>query len=84
MEKIWLQSYAKDVPAEIDFTQYDSVVHLLEESYRKYADRNACVCMDRYLTYGEIDALSRKLGAWLQSTGLPKGARVALMMPNVL
>ncbi len=84
MEKFWLQSYSKGVPAEIDPSQYGSLVQLLEESFQKYADRNAYVCMDKFLTYGEVDALSIKLGAWLQSTGLPKGARVALMMPNVL
>jgi long-chain acyl-CoA synthetase len=84
MDKFWLQSYPEGVPAEIDFTQYGSLVQLLEESFRKYADRHAYVCMDKFLTYGEVDALSQKLGAWLQATGLQKGARVALMMPNVL
>jgi long-chain acyl-CoA synthetase len=84
MEKIWLKSYPKGVPAEIDVTQYRSLVHLLEESFRKFASRNAYVCMDKFLTYGEVDALSQRLGAWLQSKGLKKGARVAIMMPNVL
>lgn len=84
MEKFWLQSYSRGVPEEIDPSQYGSLVQLLEESFQKYADRNAYVCMDKFLTYGEVDVLSIKLGAWLQSTGLPKGARVALMMPNVL
>lgn len=84
MDKIWLQSYPKGVAAEIDFTQYTSLVQLLDEAFEKYAARNAYVCMDTFLTYGEVDTLSKKLGAWLQSTGLKKGARVALMMPNVL
>ncbi|WP_343728159.1 long-chain-fatty-acid--CoA ligase [Duganella sp.] len=84
MEKIWLKSYPEGVPAEIDNTQYRSVTHLLEESFRKYADRNAFVCMDKFMTYGELDQLSSKMGAWLQSKGLPAGARVAIMMPNVL
>jgi long-chain acyl-CoA synthetase len=84
MDKIWLKSYPKGVPAEIDYTQYRSLVHLLEEAFRKYASRNAYVCMDKFLTYAELDELSKKLGAWLQSKGLKKGARVALMMPNVL
>lgn len=84
MDKFWLQSYPEGVPADIDFTQYDSLVELLEESFRKYADRHAYVCMDKFLTYGEVDTLSQKLAAWLQGTGLQKGARVALMMPNVL
>ncbi|RJG07188.1 long-chain fatty acid--CoA ligase [Noviherbaspirillum cavernae] len=84
MEKIWLKSYPSGVPAEIDYTQYRSLVHLLEESFRKYASRNAYVCMDKFMTYGELDDLSRKLGAWLQGRGLKQGARVAVMMPNVL
>ncbi|WP_151449029.1 long-chain fatty acid--CoA ligase [Lacisediminimonas profundi] len=84
MDKFWLKSYPAGVPAEIDYTQYRSLVHLLEESFRKYADRNAYVCMGQYLTYAELDKLSMQLAAWLQSRGLAKGARVALMMPNVL
>jgi long-chain acyl-CoA synthetase len=84
MEKIWLKSYPEGVPAEIDATQYRSVTHLLEESFRKYADRNAYVCMDKFLTYGELDQLSQKMGAWLQGKGLQPGARIAIMLPNVL
>ncbi|SFV06268.1 long-chain-fatty-acid--CoA ligase [Pseudoduganella namucuonensis] len=84
MDKIWLKSYPQGVPAEIDKTRYKSVTHLLEESFQKYADRNAYVCMDKFLTYREVDQMSRQLGAWLQSKGLAKGARVAIMLPNVL
>jgi long-chain acyl-CoA synthetase len=84
MDKFWLGSYPKGVPADIDCTQYRSLVHLLEEAFRKYAARNAYVCMGKYLTYADVDYFSKNLGAWLQSTGLKKGARVALMMPNVL
>ena len=84
MDKIWLKSYPDSVPAEIDCTQYRSVTHLLEESFQKYADRNAFVCMDKFLTYRELDKLSLQMGAWLQSKGLKTGARVAIMLPNVL
>jgi long-chain acyl-CoA synthetase len=84
MDKFWLKSYPEGVPAEIDVTQYKSLVQLLEESFQKFAARNAYVCMDKFLTYGELDTLSKKIGAWLQSIGLKKGARVAIMMPNVL
>ena len=84
MEKIWLKSYPPGMPAEIDTSQYRSLVQLLEESFHKYADRNAYVCMDKFLTYAEVDVYSRRLGAWLQSRGLKHGARVAIMMPNVL
>lgn len=84
MDKFWLKSYPKGVPAEIDCTQYRSLAHLLEEAFKKYADRNAYVCMDRFLSYGELDKLSQQMGAWLQDKGLKKGARVAIMMPNIL
>jgi long-chain acyl-CoA synthetase len=84
MDKFWLKSYPKGVPAEIDYTQYRSLVHLMEEAFRKYADRDAYACMGKHMTYAEVDEMSRKLAAWLQSKGLKKGARVALMMPNVL
>jgi long-chain acyl-CoA synthetase len=84
MEKIWLKSYPEGVPAEIDVSQYTSVTHLLEDSFRKYADEKAYVCMDKFLTYAQVDQMSRKFGAWLQGKGLQKGARVAIMLPNVL
>jgi long-chain acyl-CoA synthetase len=84
MDKIWLKSYPSNVPAEIDPDQYRSLVQLLEESFSKFADRNAYVCMDKFLTYAELDNYSKKMAAWLQSRGLKKGARVAVMMPNVL
>jgi len=84
MDKIWLKHYPAGVPSEIDFTQYRSLAHLFDEAFHKYAARKAFVCMDKFLTYGEVDALSRKFGAWLQGRGLAKGARVAIMMPNVL
>ncbi|GJJ02621.1 long-chain-fatty-acid--CoA ligase [Duganella rhizosphaerae] len=84
MEKIWLKSYPPGMLTEIDTSQYRSLVQLMEESFHKFADRNAYVCMDKFLTYAEVDAYSKRLGAWLQSRGMKKGARVAVMMPNVL
>ncbi|WP_398472432.1 long-chain fatty acid--CoA ligase [Tardiphaga sp.] len=84
MERIWLKHYPAGVPADIDTAQYPSLVALLEESFAKFRDRKAFICMDKSITYGELDDHSVALGAWLQSKGMAKGARVALMMPNVL
>jgi long-chain acyl-CoA synthetase len=84
MERIWLKQYPDGVPADIDVTQYTSLVELLEESFSKFADRKAFICMDKSITYRELDEMSLALAAYLQSKGLQKGARVALMMPNVL
>jgi long-chain acyl-CoA synthetase len=84
MERIWLKQYPAGVPADIDVTQYASLVELLEESFAKFADRKAFICMDKSISYRDLDEMSRSLGAYLQSKGMPRGARVALMMPNVL
>ncbi|CAG9178276.1 long-chain fatty acid--CoA ligase [Cupriavidus pampae] len=84
MEKLWLKQYPAGVPAEIDASPYRSLAQLLEESFRTHADKRAFICMDAAITYGELDRLSQQFGAWLQARGLKPGARVAIMMPNVL
>jgi long-chain acyl-CoA synthetase len=84
MERVWLKQYPAGVPADIDVTQYASLVALLEESFAKFADRKAFICMDKSISYRDLDEMSLALAAYLQSKGLAKGARVALMMPNVL
>src|ERR1700758_5857903 len=84
MERIWLKQYPPGVPADIDPTQYASLVALLEESFAKFADRKAFICMDKAISYRDLDEMSLALAAYLQSKGLAKGARIALMMPNVL
>src|SRR6202140_3871241 len=84
MDKVWLKSYPAGVPAEIDVNQYASVREVLEESCAKFGSRPAYSCMGRTITFAELDRLSTAFGAFLQTRGLTKGARVALMMPNVL
>jgi long-chain acyl-CoA synthetase len=84
MERIWLKQYPAGVPADIDVAQYSSLVELLEESFKKFSDRKAFICMDKSISYRDLDEMSQALGAYLQSKSLQKGARVALMMPNVL
>ena len=84
MEKIWLKHYPKGVPAEIDINEYKSVREVFEESVTKYAARPSFTCMGKTITFAELDALSAAFGAYLQANGCKKGARVALMMPNIL
>jgi long-chain acyl-CoA synthetase len=83
-KKWWLDHYPAGVPHEVDLKRYTSLVHMAEEGFAKFGDRAMYTCLDKTLTYREVDALSQAFGAWLQSLGLAKGARVALMMPNVL
>jgi long-chain acyl-CoA synthetase len=82
--KWWLEHYPLGVAHDIDLSRYTSLPAMAEECFDKFRDRAAYTCMDKTLTYGEVDTLSQALGAWLQSKGLRKGGRVALMMPNVL
>jgi long-chain acyl-CoA synthetase len=83
MDKFWLKSYPEGVPHDIDMGLYRSLTQLLEESFRKNPSRPFSVCMERSMSYGELDSLSGALGAWLQGKGLEPGARVAIMLPNV-
>jgi long-chain acyl-CoA synthetase len=82
-DRIWLASYPPGVPADIDVAQYDSVVALMEESFRQYGSRVAYSFMGKDLTYAQTDNLSQAFGAYLQGLGLARGDRVAVMMPNV-
>ena len=84
MERIWLKSYPPGVPADINPGEYKSLVELFEKSVRQYADRPAFHSMGKGITFRQLDEMSRAFGAWLQSKGLGKGARVAIMMPNCL
>ena len=84
MERFWLKHYPPGVPADIDASVYPSLVALLEESFAKYGARTAFDSMGSTMNFGEVDRLSTAFAAWLQSKGLKPGARVALMMPNLL
>lgn len=83
MKHPWIDSYPAGVPAEINPNAYTSVAQLFNDSFKKNADKPFSVCMDTWMSYGELDALSATMGAWLQAQGLPAGARVALMLPNI-
>jgi long-chain acyl-CoA synthetase len=83
MEKIWLKQYPAGVPAQIKVDLYASLVALLEESFAKYRNLPAYRFMGRAISFGRVDDLSRALAAYLQSLGLDKGDRIAIMMPNV-
>ena len=83
MDKIWLKSYPANVPHEVGPSIYQSLTQLLEESFKKNAASPFAVCMERWMSYKEVDELSAALGAWLQSQGLEPGARVAIMLPNL-
>jgi long-chain acyl-CoA synthetase len=85
VEKIWLQQYPPDVPAEINVAEYASVKEIVEQSCARFPDKPAFSNMDKTLTFGELDRLSRDFGVYLQQTmGLQRGDRIALMLPNLL
>ncbi|MEI9402246.1 long-chain fatty acid--CoA ligase [Mesorhizobium argentiipisi] len=83
-EKPWLKSYPKNMPVEIGALPYKSIGEFLVGACKQFAGRPAFVCMGKSITYAEVERLSAAFGAYLQARGLEKGARVALMMPNVL
>ena len=83
MERVWLKSYPPGVAHDINPGQYSSLCALLEDSFKKNAANPYSVCLDRWMTYGQLDSFSTALAAWLQSRGLESGARVAIMLPNI-
>lgn len=83
MDKIWLKNYPPGVPHDIEPEQYRSAAHLLEEAMQKHAANPYSVCMERWMSYAELQQQSARLGAWLQAQGLEPGARVAIMLPNI-
>ena len=83
-QKPWLSAYPEGVPAEIDAHAYASLVDLMQDSFRRFGDRNAFSFLGRNLSYAELDRLSQTFAAYLQSLGLELGDRVAIMLPNTL
>jgi long-chain acyl-CoA synthetase len=81
--RIWLKSYPAGVPADVDTGVYSSLVDLMEESFRQNASATAYSFMGQDISYAQTDSLSLAFAAYLQSLGLSKGDRVAIMMPNV-
>jgi long-chain acyl-CoA synthetase len=83
MDKIWLKQYPAGVPAQIQVDLYPSLVTLMEESFTKYRNLPAYLFMGQTVTFGQVDDASRAFAAYLQSLGMDKGDRVAVMLPNV-
>ncbi|HHF7365511.1 TPA: AMP-binding protein [Legionella bozemanae] len=84
MDKRWFEQYQKGVPHEIDASQYSSLVDLFKESCSRYAKKTAYTNLGSGITFGELDESSRNFAAYLQQLKLEKGARIAIMLPNVL
>ncbi|MCF8172242.1 MAG: long-chain-fatty-acid--CoA ligase [Candidatus Methylopumilus sp.] len=82
--KPWLKHYPEGVPENIDISAYASLVALFEDSFRRFAQRNAYLYMGKALTFAQLDLQSRSFANYLQTLGLEPGARVAIMLPNVL
>jgi long-chain acyl-CoA synthetase len=80
----WLDSYPEGVPAEIDLGGYSSIMDIFNQSIERFGKQTAYVNFDHEMTYQELDRQTRNFAAWLQSKGLEKGDRIALMMPNIL
>lgn len=84
MSQPWLKSYPEGVPTEIDLEGYTSILDIFNQSVAQFGDQVAYTNLGKSMTYRELDRLSRDFAAWLQSKGLNKGDRIALMMPNIL
>ena len=84
MDKPWLARYPEAVPAEIDLSTYNSILDIFDESLEAYSDRDAYMNFGKSLSFEKWGRESRDFAAYLQSLGLQKGDRIALMLPNIL
>src|SRR3546814_16016911 len=85
LQRPWLDSMPKCVTAQIEISQYQSILSVLDQVCEKYADKPGFASFGTQLSYGEIERLSRQFASWLiNDIKLKKGDRVALMMPNLL
>jgi long-chain acyl-CoA synthetase len=86
MEKIWFAEYQKTgIPETVELPQENTSLNdIFERNFQKFGSRDAFIFMDKTLSFNELDIASRQFAAYLQSLGLAKGSRVAVMMPNVL
>jgi long-chain acyl-CoA synthetase len=85
VDRPWLRSYPKGVPAEIDVNEFSSIPAVLVSACDRFRDKAAFENMGRTLTYAEVEALSRQFASYLiHDLKLKKGDRVALMLPNIL
>ena len=83
MNKPWLAHYPEGVPTEIHPESFTSLGQFLEASFEKHAQNPFSVCMERWMSFAELDRHSAAMGAWLQRQGLASDARIALMLPNI-
>jgi long-chain acyl-CoA synthetase len=87
-DRIWLKNYTKNIPHDISIDQYPSLIGFISDSLKKFKDRPAYTCLignnQKTLTYGDVDRMSNAMAAYLQSLGLQKGDRVAIMLPNII
>lgn len=86
MEKVWFAEYQKTgIPETVELPQENSsLIDIFERNFQKFGSRDAFIFMDKVMSFSDLELASRKFATYLQSLGLAKGSRVAVMMPNVL
>ena len=85
MEKIWLKSYPKGVPAEINLDEFTSLVDLFDKTCERFDEKTAFTNFGVKINFKQLKSYSENLSSYfLNELKLNKGDRVAIMMPNVL
>ena len=82
-DRFWLKSYPEGVPADIDPGLYASLPDLMARAFQNHDGQTGYHYMGRDITFRDTAAHVRALAAYLQSLGLTKGDRVAIMLPNM-
>jgi long-chain acyl-CoA synthetase len=84
MQKLWVEQYPPQVPAEIELQRITSVTDFFIQACEEFGPKTAYISMGKSITYQALNEQSLIFAQYLQSVGVKKGDRVALMMPNIL
>ncbi|GAA6137570.1 long-chain-fatty-acid--CoA ligase FadD [Arenicella sp. 4NH20-0111] len=85
MEPVWLNSYPKGVPHDVDMSEFSSVADVFLQSCKEHASMPAYTSFDHTITFGKLELLTQQFACYLQhDLGLKKGDRIAIMLPNII
>ncbi|MEA1853342.1 AMP-binding protein [Cytobacillus sp. FSL W7-1323] len=80
-EKPWLKLYPNEIPSTLAYPE-QPVQEFLVAAANEFPEKKAIHFMGKEFTYRYVYESALKVAGYLQSIGITKGDRVAIMLPN--
>ena len=77
----WLSHYPEEISTTLDYDE-KPLQAFLEDSAKIYGEKIALTFMGKKMSFSELYKESKIMAHYMQSLGLKKGGRVAIMLPN--